>query len=311
MQAATVNGVPATVERTGAELTVTPGEPLPTGDSFTVIVDYTGTPDPVESSALGHTGWFTVASGGAFTLNEPEGAESWYPANNHLRDKATYAFSVTVPQEYDVITNGEGVDDVAADPGFVTRRFRVLHPMASYLASVNIGHFTFEAHEGPHGLIVRNAYTQSVAAEASTTFARQPDMIEYFESVFGPFPFETYGAVVVDADLGLALENQTLSLFGRESAGSSPDGEVIAHELAHQWFGDSVTPEAWKDIWLNEGFATYAQWMWTEHIGGPSADEQARRYEGAGFGPPGDPGADDLFSGAVYIRGGMTLARSG
>jgi len=303
----TVDGAAASFSRIESELTLTPARPIRRADEFTVAVAYRGTPSPIPSTALGHTGWFTVDSGGAFTLNEPEGAESWYPVNDHLSDKATYSFGITVPEAFDVIANGESVGDVPADPGFVTHSFRVLHPMASYLASVNIGHFEFEQAQGPAGLLVRNAFADAVAAEASATFARQPEMIEYFASVFGPFPFEAYGAVVVDRDLGLALENQTLSLFGRDVVGAPAENETVAHELAHQWFGDSVTPSTWKDIWLNEGFATYAQWLWTEHAGGPTVDEQARTYVDAGFSPPGDPGPDDLFGGAVYIRGALTL----
>ena len=307
VSAVTVDGAAADFGRANRELTVTPAEPIRAGTTFTTAVAYAGVPDPVASNALGHTGWFTTDSKGTFTLNEPEGAEAWYPVNNHLSDKATYAFSVTVPEEYTVVTNGEGVNSEHAGPGYVTYISRMTSPMASYLASVNIGHLVVEVNEGPNGVVIRNAFAESLAEEATVAFSRQGEMIEFFNSVFGPYPFTIYGAMVVDRELGVALENQTLSLFGSDFANARPDDITIAHELAHQWFGDNVTPTTWKDIWLNEGFATYGQWLWAEHAGGPSVDSQARDYEGAGFGPAGDPGNENIFDGAVYIRGGMTL----
>ena len=307
VRSVTVDGTAADFGRANRELTITPAGPIRTDTTFTVAINYAGVPEPVPSNALGHTGWFTTDSGGTFTLSEPEGAESWYPVNNHLSDKATYAFSVTVPEEYTVVTNGEGVNMEHAGPGYSTYISRMTSPMASYLASVGIGKLVVEVEEGPNGVLIRNAFAESLAEDASVAFSGQDEMMEFFNSQFGPYPFTVYGALVVDRELGVALENQTLSLFGEGFARADPNDITIAHELAHQWFGDHVTPTTWKDIWLNEGFATYGQWLWTEHAYGRSVDQLARDYEGAGFGPPGDPGNDNIFDGAVYIRGAMTL----
>jgi aminopeptidase N len=138
-------------------------------------------------------------------------------------------------------------------------------------------------------------------------------MIAYFSSRFGPYPFETYGVVVVDADLGYALETQTLSLFGRDAVtGGAGAASEIPHELAHQWFGDSVSVKSWKDIWLNEGFATYAAALWTEHTQGSAALDtymqgMYRTVATGHFAPPGNPPATDLFNSGVYLRGALTL----
>ena len=138
-------------------------------------------------------------------------------------------------------------------------------------------------------------------------------MINFFVGLFGPYPFDAYGIAVVD-EFEAALENQTLSIFGRGFVDSPQLFEtVLVHELAHQWFGNSVTPGDWGDIWLNEGFATYAEWLWIEHTKGAPAMQatvQGERNQialSSSLRPPGNPPADDLFNASVYVRGGLVL----
>jgi aminopeptidase N len=147
------------------------------------------------------------------------------------------------------------------------------------------------------------------------TFSDFPDMIAFYETVFGAYPFEAAGAVVADTQLSFALETQTLILFGKDIFVGQTDSEtVIAHELAHQWFGDSVSLTQWKDIWLNEGFATYASMLWLEHQEGQKAFVQEMNgyykiiaNQGTDFVPPGAPPKDDLFNDSVYLRGAWAL----
>ncbi len=139
-------------------------------------------------------------------------------------------------------------------------------PLASYVVALNIGEFTMVTDEGPDGLPIRHFFPPEIAEIGQVNFRRTPDMIAFFIDLFGPYPFEAYGVVVAKTQLGFALENQTLSLFGLDHVGALGEvDEVAAHELAHQWLGNDVSLSTWEDIWLNEGFATYASWLWFEH----------------------------------------------
>ena len=309
----TIDDVPAVTTREGAELRIEAPAALAAGTAFTTVVRYRGTPQPVDSGVdvLPDVGWFDLpGDAGSYVLSEPAGASTWFPVNDHPADKATYTFRVTVPEGMEAAANGV-LDGSETAGGRTTWTWRMDDPMASYLAIVVIGQLTFEDAGSAAGVPIRNVYADAVAASAGRTFARQGEMLEFFAGQFGPYPFDAYGAVVVDADLFVALETQTMALFGRDILGG---GElVVAHELAHQWFGNAVSPATWQDIWLNEGFATYAQWLWFEHRGlmtvaasaGEAHDQLAR--SGLGDLPPGDPGVEGLFHPSVYERGALTL----
>ena len=301
-----VDGIPARWERRhDHELVVTPVRTLAEGATFTAGVRYGGTPAAIAGPAPLEPG-FTSDGREVYVASEPNGAATFFPCNDHPTDKASYEIRVTVPEALDVAANGLlRATTAGATGGTETWVFDAPDPMATYLVQVVVANLRFEELTGPAGLPIRNAYDADLGREVGAAFARQGEMIDFFADLFGPYPFATYGAVVVDEDLGFALETQTLSLFGSDLTAEP----VVAHELAHQWFGDHVSLGSWRDIWLNEGFATYAQWLWTEHRGGGSLDEIARASAGSpGLDvPPADPEADRLFQATVYVRGALTL----
>ena len=312
IRALTVNDAPAQYRRAGRELSIMPPSPLRAGQHFTVAVVYQGVPEPTDDNGAPFlVGWRHYA-GGVYVASQPSGAATWYPVNDHPCDKATYTLRITVPEPYVVAANGL-LQSTTDNGDTTTYVWETRNPLASYLVTVNIAEFTQQTGTGPEGLPIRNYFPQTLAADLEDDFARTPQMIELFNRLFGPYPFEAYGVVVADTDIGFALETQTLSLFGRGDSSEPGRGEIIvAHELAHQWFGDSVSLASWQDIWLNEGFATYAQWLWLEETQGRAAfDRQVRlaysTMQQRALPPPGSPPPGGLFNAGVYLRGGLTL----
>lgn len=263
-------------DRETHELIVIPLLPLTADQEFTTTVVYSGTPGAANPTGIPHLVGWTNYDQGVFVASEPVGAAGWYPVNDHPLDKATYELRITVPAPLVVAANGLLQETITHDDATRTYVWASQHPMASYLVSVNIDEFVKVTEEGPGGLPIRNYFPPQVAELGEFHFARTRDMIAFFNETFGPYPFEAYGVVVANTTLHFALENQTLSLFGVNRV-IAPGGidEVVAHELAHQWFGNSVSLVTWRDIWLNEGFATYASWLWFEHVMG--ADTMTQR----------------------------------
>lgn len=313
----TLDAVEVAFRRQGQELSVIPAEPIPAGAEFTVAVTYSGTPQPLKDPTGNdlRLGWQHAGSD-VYTLDEPVGAATWYPVNDTPADKATYLFHLTVPKPYMAAANGVllRTTDAGADQIFT---WEMDKPMASYLAAVDVGRFQTDQSSGPAGVTLRNYFTPSQVAAAEKAFARTADIMTYFTQIFGPFPFAAYGVVVPDVNVGSAMENQTLSLYGRDvvskmTANSTIGDIYVSHELAHQWFGDSVTLGQWKDVWLNEGFATYASWLWLEHSQGKTIlaaeiDSAYSTLSRSDQPPLADPGIDSLFGPVVYLRGALAL----
>ncbi|AEV81768.1 peptidase M1 [Actinoplanes sp. SE50] len=305
----TVDGAAATAETAGNELVVTPATGIPSGRRFTVVVEYSGEPDQLENKALGNGGWIRTADGG-IALGQPESASTWYPVNDHPSDKATFRLAMTVPDGLQVISNGvPGTTD--RHGGWTTWHWAESAPMASYLSTVVIGHYrvTTGTHDGKPMIV---AVPESVPATSpgARALARTGEIADFLAGLFGPYPFDAYGGVIVtDSRIGYALETQSRPVYGGDFFTKDENAGVVAHELAHQWFGDSVSLRRWQDIWLNEGFATYAEWLWAEHDGGRTAQQEfIIAYSSTDWTQPtGDPGPAHLFGSAVYQRGAMTV----
>jgi aminopeptidase N len=303
-----VDGTAATWHKDAPhELVVTPLLPLVPGRAAKVDVEYAGVPT---SEAFRHT------VDGVLVAGQPEAAASWYPANDHPSDKATYDFEITVPDGLTAIANGVPRGSDVRD-GLRTWRWSATSPMASYLTTMVVGRF--RVYEGTHnGLPVFSAVDQRlpVGGVADQAIQQTPQIIDFLATRFGPYPFEAIGGVVsAESGLTFALETQTRPVYSPAffNRGLASATSIIAHEVAHQWFGNSVSLRQWRDIWLNEGFATFAQWMWEENDGGRSAQNAFDETYAAGpedkiWRPrPGDPGQGSLFGSSVYVRGAMTI----
>ncbi|WP_312018518.1 M1 family metallopeptidase [Streptomyces sp. I05A-00742] len=309
VEAATVDGDPATVARRGDELRLTPAKNLTADTTFTAVITYRGVPQTVVDPDGSKEGWLKTPDG-AVALGEPNGSMAWFPGNHHPSDKAAYDLSVSVPEGLTAVSNGELSKQETVN-GRTVFTWRTAEPMASYLATVAIGSFTLDrtaAGKVPQTVAV-NA-TQ--AGRAKQIPARVGTMTDWGTRLFGPYPFSSTGATIGSGpSIDYALETQTRPYFNH-----APDEISLVHEIAHQWFGDSVTPRSWQDMWLNEGFATYAEWLWEEQHGGPTTADAFDEYYALdkdedlwSFPPAKPPSAEDVSGDPVYYRGAMALQR--
>ncbi|GGU88438.1 metallopeptidase [Streptomyces filipinensis] len=306
----TVEGRKALFNRAGQELTVRPHDDLSKGETFRTVVRYAGTPRTLTDPDGSQEGWLPTADG-ALGLGEPVGSMAWFPGNHHPSDKATYDLTVTVPKGLQAVSNGE-LADQATKGGRTAYHWHTAQPMASYLATVAVGHFDLTRSTGPHGLPILTAVDPTQEKASRKVLAQLPDIIKWEEINFGPYPFSSTGAIVDrPGDVGYALETQNRPVF----PGDEFDTGTLVHELAHQWYGDSVTPKSWQDMWLNEGFATYAEWLYREDHGGKSAQQTfTDLYDGDNEAiwayPPAKPsGAAHISDSPVYERGAMVLQK--
>ncbi|HEU5266183.1 MAG TPA: M1 family metallopeptidase [Jatrophihabitans sp.] len=304
-----VNGRRAQRFRTrGRKLHVWPDKPLPVGATITIDIHYSGNPRPVRGR-WGEVGWDELTDG-ALVASQPDGAPTWFPCNDHPSNKASYQITVTTDSPYHAVANGS-LRKHTVRGSQTTWVYDQPEPMATYLATVQIGQYELVN-------VAKKPVRQQAALPPrhrdrfSQRFNRQPAMMPVFENLFGAFPFPQYTTVIVDDDLEIPLEAQGMSIFGADFLDELGDERLIAHELAHQWFGNSLTADSWQHIWLHEGFACYAEWLWSEESGGPAADQLAARHQTALADLPqdfliADPGPDLMFDDRLYKRGALTL----
>ncbi|MEK9521673.1 M1 family metallopeptidase [Streptomyces venezuelae] len=309
-----VNGRVATFATSGShELEVTPATPLEKNKALSIVVRYAGKPSEVKID--GWTAWARTPDGGV-AAQEPDSAAWWFPSNDHPLDKATFDVSVAVPDGTQAISNGV-LQSQSSRLGWTRYNWRSNKPQATYLATLAVGKFDITTDRTANGLPVLNAYSKDLGdndGAARASIERTTEVAEWLEGVFGPYPFNALGGYVPNVTSGFALETQTRPFYSPRQFANGANVSVVVHELAHQWYGDSVSVRDWKDIWVNEGFARYSQWLWSEKEGEGTAQELAdylyalRTAEDPFWTvKPGDPGPENQFHIAVYDRGALAL----
>ena len=302
----TVDGETATWSRRGQELVVRPVRPLDRGAGFDVRVRYHGSPTTYTDADGSSEGWVYTADG-AVVVNEPVGAMTVFPSNNHPTDKARYDVAITVPEGLTGVSNGT-LTSHRTSGGWTTWRWHEPDQMATYLMTATIGRFRMITDRGPRGLPVRS-FVDPRARGAGAVAAKVPAVLRQLSAWYGRYPFVSSGLIIDRAGIGYALEVQTRPVFD-----GTPRTATLVHELAHQWFGDEVSPRTWQHIWLSEGFATYTEWLWHRRREPGAAQARFDDLYAVPDGralwspPPADPGdAAHLFGTPVYDRGAMAL----
>ncbi|HMQ64691.1 MAG TPA: M1 family metallopeptidase [Arachnia sp.] len=299
---------PAGYQQGQRRLTIKLAVPVEAGQRFEVKVRYGGSPRP-RSSRWGKVGWEELDDG-ALVASQPVGAPTWFPCNDRVADKARYRIELTAEDAYAVVAPG-ALESRVSGSGRTTWTYVEDFPTAPYLVSVHIGRYHSEPFEAP--AIGALHFPTGLRAAARATATKIPAMVALFEGCFGPYPLGRYDMVVTPDRLDIPLEAQGMASFGvNHLDGTWESDRLIAHELAHQWFGNSVGLSRWQDIWLNEGFACYAEWLWSEASGGPTAHQRAKQHWAKIAALPqdlvlADPGPDLMFDDRVYKRGALTL----
>ncbi|HEY0215517.1 MAG TPA: M1 family metallopeptidase [Cellulomonas sp.] len=300
---------PARFARRDGRLEVRLARRVAAGAPVLVEVRYGGYPGP-RRGPWGEVGWEELTDG-VIVAGQPDGAPSWFPCDDRPAAKASFGIAITTDVGYEVVCNGV-LHSRRVRASRVRWQFEQPEPTAPYLATVQIGRYE-------HVALASGPVPQTVVAPPRSRVAvahdleRQPAMMALFSDRFGPYPFPRYDVVVTDDPLEIPLEAHGLSVFGANHLDGHRGSErLVAHELAHQWFGNSLTASTWRDIWLHEGFACYAEWLWEEESGGRTADAQARTSRTRLARLPqdlviGDPGPADMFDDRVYQRGALTL----
>lgn len=304
VSAITVNNQNARFERNGRKLTIVPRYVIANGQTFTTTVVYSGIPQPDSSSGTASPRGWNRTPRGVFIVSEPSGGATWFPCNDHPTDKATYTLRMTVRLGLMVVASGIQ-QEVIHNGTTVTYIWQVNNPTATYLLTLNIGDFVAVEGQTANGLPLRSYFPNtSYGWELSRRDYQLEQIIDVFSDLFGDYPFEAYG-ILLESGFPNANEMQTLPIFNIDFI----EERVMAHEAAHQWFGDDVTLGDWSEIWLNEGFATYAEFLYAERVHGITESNlfSLRGYSYVRTLPPPIPTPENLFPITVYHRGGWTL----
>jgi aminopeptidase N len=322
VDSATVDGAPAEPGRSGNDLVVPTSRTLAKDAMTTLVVRYRGEPRtvPMPSNRKDFpegVGLRAATGGEAWTMQEPYGAFTWYPANDQPSDEALYDVAVTVPKGWAGVAHGQLINVDFGDVGD-TYHWRAIDPVATYLATLAVGRYTRLTDAGPHGLSITYWLRTGKDESLEPALRKTPALLAWLESHFGPYPFATAGVVIVDSLS--AMETQQMVTYGyrlRSDPAHVPRlevvEEVLLHEFAHHWFGDTITPTNWRGMWLNEGWATYTEWLWSVDKGwdtdagweDKARDGDMRSRPQAG--PPGNPRPDHFGEHNVYLGPALML----
>ena len=304
-----VDGRPAKFTHRPDKLQIKPDRPIGAWDTFKVDIRYAGSPVPI-AGRWGDLGWDELTDG-VLVASQPNGAPSWFPCDDQPGSKAGFRVRITAPSAYAVLVTGDQVSR-RRGAGTTTWEYERAEPTPPYLMSVQIGRYEL-IDLATGGVPQRAAIPPALRYRVAYDFGRHGEIMSALQRFFGPYPFREYVVVVADDDLDDPVEAQGMAVFGRNHVdGRRTHERLVVHELAHQWFGNSVTVADWRHIWLNEGFATYAEWLWSGACGDRPADALAAQwYDRIAAGPRdvvvADPGVDRMFDPLVYKRGALTV----
>ncbi|WP_062642996.1 M1 family metallopeptidase [Streptomyces maremycinicus] len=321
IRAVRVEGREAAFEQVDEKLRITPARPLPARERVSVSVTYTADP----RRALAHTAWVPTADGFAI-CPQPDSAHTVFPCNDHPSDKADFTFRVTVPAALRAVASGTLVCTETLSGDRTAYTYRSRSPIATELVQIAVGDLVVKERPGPHGLPLRDVVPAARAEALEPALALTPGLVEWLEARLGAYPFETYGLLPCDTDDPNAfdftgLETQTLTLYKPNYLLQAEPkiGSHMMHELVHSYFGNSVSPADWADLWLNEGHADFYGLLyryergWPDSLGLTSFEARMKDTYARGdqwrrtSGPVAAPNAVNLFDSQRYLGGVLVL----
>ncbi len=299
----TLDGQEVPFEERGKDLVVTAD--VVADQRYELEVAYAGTPAPVsvptQRDDFSATGFTITDTHETWTMQEPFGAFTWYAVNDQPADKALYDFTLSVPSPWVGVANG-ALESRTDEGGVTTTSYRLADPAASYLTTLAFGDFEMTEDSSSSGVPITYWTDRDAPPRLLRDLRVGPRAMDWLEERLGPYPFDTFGMVVVDSDSG--METQTMVTLGDTDYTTS--SSVVLHELAHHWYGDTVTPDDWRDVWMNEGMAMYLQGMWDAEESGTTIDEVMEEYASyeepsrAAAGPPADYDPQHFGAGNIY-----------
>lgn len=282
-------------------------------DNFTVEINYEGSPQNMGFDSFAFKRFDNEPA--IYTLSEPDYSSTWWPCKDLTTDKTTFEMIITVPNPLTAVSNGILKEIREESNGDKTFYWNTSYPITTYLVSLAIGKYdkwsdTYTSLDGTKQMPVEYFAYPSYTDKAKIDWEHTVKMTEFFSKQFGEYPFinEKYGMAMFGWVSG-AMEHQTISSMGYTLVtGDKRYEDVVVHELVHQWFGDAVSPKSWKDIWLNEGFASYGEALWEEYNTGKEAymnhlkKEDYGYFQGTVYNPEGY-----IFGPTVYNKGAWCL----